>query len=108
MPRQPGHAGEHGRRGREDQAARARDDQHGDRPRPDVGPARQIAGQEGRAGHQLDHRQKVPRQPVGDFLQPGLAPPGLGDQPEHLAEGRLAADLLGVDLDRAELVDACR
>ena len=45
VSRQPGHAGEHRRRSRQHQAARARDHQHGHHPRPDVGPAREITRQ---------------------------------------------------------------
>ena len=73
---------------------------------PDVGPAERGSRPASvSAGDDLDHRQEVPRQAVGRPLERRLAPLGLGDQPEHLAERRLVADLLGPDLDHAELVD---
>ena len=106
VPRQPGHAGEHRRRSRQDQPARAGDHQHGDRPRPDVGPAREIADEAAsRRPTSSTTGRKYRARRSATFLQPCLATPRLGNQAEDLAERRQLADLLGVDLDHAELVD---
>ena len=102
---EPGHAGQHRRGSGQHQRARAGDHQHGHGPRPDVGPAQQVAGQQGDARRDLHGRQEVPRQAVGRPLEVGLAQPCLRDHADHLAERGLAPDLLGANLDRAELVE---
>ncbi len=73
VARQPGHAGEHCRRSRQDQSTRAGDHQHGHGARPDVGPAQQVARNQRDCRGHLDGRQEISRQPIGDVLELGLA-----------------------------------
>ena len=104
MPGQPRHAREHRRRSRQDQGTRAGHHEHGHGPRPDVGPAEEVPRDQGDGRGDLDRRQEVAGQPVGQPLDVGLLPPGLRDHPDDLAERGVAADLLGADLDDAVLV----
>ena len=105
MPGEPGHRREHGRRRGQDQGARAGHDQDRDRPRPGVGPSEDVAGRDRQEGDHLHHRQEVTGVAVGRPLERGLAVLRLGHHAEDLSERRLVPDLLGADLDQAELVD---
>ena len=118
QPRQPCRRRQNGRGRRQHQTTGAGHDQHGQcghdvdrRGRPFPEPAPRSPGV-GRQEHQQGRRQhggkEPPGEPIGRPFQGGLVSLGLGQELDHLAHGRLAANLLDPDFEPTELVDRPR
>ena len=110
QPRQRRH---HRRRRGQNQRARAGDHQHRQRRHPakrrrtagrDLLQRRVIRHHERRRRQRQDRRQEVLGQAVRHPLDMRLVSPRFGHQLNHLAQRRLVADLVGADVQGAELV----